>query len=198
MPVRLDSARDTIPGHILLELDPCAESRQRLLLPLRLDGPPCLSVLTLHSPMLPSNAGRRQGKAGILCLTMLVHVRPSAWPNASQGSFHQPQSDSITAFPARPRTVSEAAASPSTSAGRSKGPRRQDPRRGPHSPLELSFCCRTSSARRQTWEILLHHVPRRIFLPRVCPSLGARLTPLPFIASPFTLLSVTPTGTRPV
>lgn len=43
-----------------------------------------------------------------------------------------------------------------------------------------------------------HHVPRRIFLPRVCPSLGARLTPLPFIASPFTLLSVTPTRQAPV
>lgn len=67
------------------------------------------------------------------------------------------------------------------------------PRRGPPSPAESLFTV-THQALAEMRNTTL--VPRRIFNPRVCPSLGARLTPLPFIASPFMLPSVTPTGTN--
>lgn len=171
MPVRLVNARDTIPGHILTLT--CVPSLDVL----RLDGPPCLSVLTLHWPMSPSRAGRQQGQAGILCLTSpcscsTVRVAPMQAKGAPQ-----PQSDSITAFPSSASNcLGSQLPPPSTSADRSKGRRRQDPLEdSPPSPWNHYLYCRTSSARRDG---ILHPVPRRIFKPLVCPSLGARLTPV--------------------
>lgn len=152
--------------------------------------------------MLPSNAGRRQGEAGILCLTMLM-LDPPRGPTQAKGAFislsqtrsrhsHLGLELSRKQLPPPPPRLQLTEA-------RDDGAR--IPSRTTNHHL-WNYYLLSHIERSQRCEYYLgpipHHVPRRIFLPRVCPSLGARLTPLPFIASPFTLLSVTPTRQAPV
>lgn len=160
---------------------------------LRLAGP--LPIGThLRLPMLPSRAGRQQGKAGIQCLTMPIFGHPRG-PMPAKGA-PQPQSDSTTAFPPRPRIVSEALTSSSLSF--SFGLQKQGtiaprfPWEQPPPYLRITTCKVLQASAGRAAECILSHAGH--FISRVCPSLGVRLTPLPFIASPSMLPSVTPTG----
>lgn len=170
MALRLDDARDTIPGHVLTGVPSL----------LRPDGGPLAHPPgcrhSPHPPMLPSRAGRQQGKSRYLV--------PHNGPVQAKGAL-QPPSDSITAFPARPSSCLGSNSLLVNSSCQTQGTTAPRCRRGgpPWSHYLLSH---TKSSQR--WEYSTP-CPTPGIIQRVCPSLGARLTPLPVIASPFTLAS---------
>lgn len=190
MAVRLDSARDTIPGHILTLT--CAEFG-RLSTSFSDSMAPCPSVLTLHSPMLPSHAGRQQGQARY-SVPHHAHVRPSAWPQASQGSssasvrLDHGHSQLGLELSRKPNCL------PSTSADQKQGTTAPRPRQGPP-PSPWNYHLLSHIKRSQRWEYCtVSHVG--YLNPWFALASGLVSPPLPFIASPFMLLSVAPTGTN--
>lgn len=190
MAVRLDNARDTIPGHILTltcvpSLDDYSPTRS---------PPPARRyshcTRRCYLPVLGGSKGKQVFCASPPCSCSTVrvaHCKPRELLSLSQTRSRHSQLG--LELSRKPTTC------PSNSADRSKGRWRQDPLEDHHLHLGIIILLSHIEHSQRRGYCTLSHAG--YLNPWFVLASGLVSPPLPFIASPFMLPSVTPTGTNP-